>query len=83
MIFKTNNLNILLTSLRGRSWAYGLLLVFLLALPLTSTAATKKVHEQNDRQYWCSLAYRMAQPVLEYGKGRTAEEYADRVQSKF
>ena len=65
MIFKTNNLNTLLTSLRGRSWAYGLLLVFLLALPLTSTAAKKKVHEQNDRQYWCSLAYRMAQPVLE------------------
>ena len=65
MISKTNNLNTLLTSLRGRSWAYGLLLVFLLALPLTSTAAKKKVHEQNDRQYWCSLAYRMAQPVLE------------------
>ncbi len=65
MIFKTNNINTLLTSLRSRSWACGLLLVFLLALPLTSTAAKKKVHEQNDRQYWCSLAYRMAQPVLE------------------
>ena len=65
MIFKTNNINTLLTSLRGRSLACGLLLVFLLALPLTSTAAKKKVHEQNDRQYWCSLAYRMAQPVLE------------------
>ena len=65
MIFKTNNINTLLTSLWGRSLACCLLLVFLLALPLTSTAAKKKVHEQNDRQYWCSLAYRMAQPVLE------------------
>ncbi len=28
-------------------------------------AAKKKSAQQSDRQYWCSLAYKMAQPVLE------------------
>ena len=28
-------------------------------------AAKKKSVQQSDRQYWCSLAYKMAQPVLE------------------
>ncbi len=28
-------------------------------------AAKKKVVQQSDREYWCSLAYKMAQPVLE------------------
>ena len=65
MIFKTNNLNTLLPSLWRRSWGWGFLLLVFLALPLTSAAAKKKAHEPNDRQYWCSLAYRMAQPVLE------------------
>ena len=64
MIFKTNNLSKLLSSLRGRGWS--LLLLLFLALPLTSMAAKKKAQaQQSDRQYWCSLAYRMAQPVLE------------------
>ncbi len=29
------------------------------------SAAKKKAKQQSDRQYWCSLAYKMAQPVLE------------------
>ena len=29
------------------------------------SAAKKKAGQQSDRQYWCSLAYKMAQPVLE------------------
>ena len=29
------------------------------------SAAKKKAQQQSDRQYWCSLAYKMAQPVLE------------------
>ena len=38
--------------------------VFALLLPLH---AAKKVKQQtqSDREYWCSLAYKMAQPVLE------------------
>ena len=28
-------------------------------------SAKKKVAQQSDRQYWCALAYKMAQPVLE------------------
>ncbi len=40
--------------------------MMLLALvPLVGFAAKKKVVQQGDRQYWCSLAYKMAQPVLE------------------
>lgn len=29
------------------------------------SAAKKKAQQQSNRQYWCSLAYKMAQPVLE------------------
>lgn len=29
------------------------------------SVAKKKAQQQSDRQYWCSLAYKMAQPVLE------------------
>lgn len=29
------------------------------------SAAKKRAQQQSDRQYWCSLAYKMAQPVLE------------------
>ena len=37
-----------------------------LALLLPIQAAKKaKQPQQSDRDYWCSLAYKMAQPVLE------------------
>lgn len=40
--------------------------VLLSLLPLAGIhAAKKKTTVQNDREYWCALAYRMAQPVLE------------------
>ena len=42
------------------------IIVLLSLTPLVSAyAAKKKPQMQSDRQYWCSLAYRMAQPVLE------------------
>lgn len=42
------------------------IIVFLSQTPLVSAyAAKKKPQMQSDRQYWCSLAYRMSQPVLE------------------
>ena len=28
------------------------------------SAAKKKAQQQSDRQYWCSLAYKMAQPEI-------------------
>ena len=40
-----------------------LLLAFLMTVPVQ--ARKTKTVEQSDRQYWCSLAYKMAQPVLE------------------
>lgn len=42
-----------------------ILLFLLVAIPSLGISAAKKTARQNDRQYWCSLAYRMAQPVLE------------------
>ena len=41
--------------------------VLLLALILVTTAQARKQKspKQTDRQYWCELAYKMAQPVLE------------------
>ncbi len=39
-------------------------LAIMLALPLASAWAKKKAAPQTDREYWCSLAYRMAEPVL-------------------
>ena len=42
------------------------IIVLLSLTPLVSAyAAKKKPQMQSDLQYWCSLAYRMAQPVLE------------------
>ncbi|MCI7451666.1 MAG: DUF2264 domain-containing protein [Prevotella sp.] len=42
------------------------IIVLLSLTPLVSAyAAKKKQQMQSNRQYWCSLAYRMAQPVLE------------------
>ena len=38
--------------------------VLMAVMPLVSISAKKKV-QQSDREYWCSLAYKMAQPVLE------------------
>jgi len=45
----------------------GIMMTILLALlPFMGiNAAKKKVTQQSDRQYWCALAYKMAQPVLE------------------
>lgn len=37
----------------------------LVLVALAQPAAAKKQKQQTDREYWCSLAYRMAQPVLE------------------
>ena len=34
-------------------------------VPFMGISAKKKVAQQSDRQYWCALAYKMAQPVLE------------------
>ena len=34
-------------------------------IPFMGISAKKKAVQQSDRQYWCSLAYKMAQPVLE------------------
>ena len=36
-----------------------------LALLLPMQAAKKAKTQPTDREYWCSLAYKMAQPVLE------------------
>ena len=41
------------------------LLVLALMLVIPTQAQKTKTPEQTDRQYWCSLAYKMAQPVLE------------------
>ena len=42
-----------------------IMVVLLALLPLAGIhAAKKKTAVQNDREYWCALAYRMAQPVL-------------------
>ena len=41
------------------------LLVLALMLVIPTQAKKTKTPEQTDRQYWCSLAYKMAQPVLE------------------
>ena len=43
-----------------------IMITLLLALvPFMGISAAKKAQQQSDRQYWCSLAYKMAQPVLE------------------
>lgn len=36
-----------------------------LLLTMIQTADAKKQKQANDREYWCSVAYKMAQPVLE------------------
>lgn len=43
-----------------------IMMTLVLALvPFMGFSAKKKTIQQSDRQYWCSLAYKMAQPVLE------------------
>lgn len=43
-----------------------IMMTLVLALvPFMGISAKKKTTQQSDRQYWCSLAYKMAQPVLE------------------
>ena len=43
-----------------------IMMTLVLALvPFMGISAKKKVQQQSDRQYWCALAYKMAQPVLE------------------
>ena len=42
-----------------------IIMVVLAVVPFMGVNAKKKVMQQSDRQYWCSLAYKMAQPVLE------------------
>ena len=43
-----------------------LLIVLVAALPwISANAKPKEKQPQTDRQYWCSLAYQMAHPVLE------------------
>ena len=42
-----------------------LLLIAAVVLLLPLHAAKKAKHVQTEREYWCSLAYQMAQPVLE------------------
>ena len=41
-----------------------LIIIAMLAVT-TGIGAKKKTQQQSDREYWCALAYRMAQPVLE------------------
>ena len=42
------------------------LFLFILAVAISPVSAKKKAAvKQTDRQYWCQLAYRMSQPVLE------------------
>ena len=43
-----------------------IMMTLVLALvPFMGISAKKKTVQQSDRQYWCLLAYKMAQPVLE------------------
>ena len=43
-----------------------IMMTLVLALvPFMGISAKKKVQQQSDREYWCALAYKMAQPVLE------------------
>ena len=42
-----------------------IIMVVLAVVSFMGADAKKKVAQQSDRQYWCSLAYKMAQPVLE------------------
>ena len=39
--------------------------MILALIPFMGISAKKKVQKQSDREYWCALAYQMAQPVLE------------------
>ena len=57
------------------------IIVLLSLAPLVSAyAAKKKPQMQSDRQYWCSLAYRMAQPVL---KNMAKGELQKNMQTEF
>ena len=58
-----------------------LLAAVLLLLP-AQAARKAKQSQQTDREYWCSLAYKIAQPVLgEHGQGRAPEEHENGVLS--
>ncbi|MBR0389774.1 MAG: hypothetical protein IJK37_06700, partial [Prevotella sp.] len=41
------------------------LLISAIALLMPLQAAKKSKQQPSDREYWCSIAYKMAQPVLE------------------
>ena len=45
--------------------ATAVLLLCLLLLPAAAVAKKAKKPVLSDREYWCSLAYKLAQPVLE------------------
>lgn len=40
-------------------------MALLLLVPTVGTAARKKQKQQTDREYWCSVAYKIAAPVLD------------------
>lgn len=48
-------------TLRFTAWLVALLLL----VPAVGTAARKKQKQQTDREYWCSVAYKIAAPVLD------------------
>lgn len=48
-------------TLRFTAWLVALLLL----VPTVGTAARKKQKQQTDREYWCSVAYKIAAPVLD------------------
>ena len=49
-----------------KTFRFLVLSVLLACVPFAGFAAKKKAKtQQTDREYWCALAYKMAQPVLE------------------
>lgn len=60
------------------------MMTLVLALvPFMGISAKKKTVQQSDRQYWCSLAYKMAQPVLEnMAKGELQKNMQTEFQSQ-
>ena len=53
------------TKIAGKLMKSFMLLSLLVLLPLTAGAKKAKKTVLTDREYWCTLAYKMAQPVLE------------------
>ena len=61
-----------------------IIMVVLAVVPFMGVNAKKKVMQQSDRQYWCSLAYKMAQPVLEnMAKGELQKNMQTEVSPSF